>query len=153
MNLDQRRSLHLHRNHKSRLKRLITIVHLVFTVVEVPADPCRVVSGSHRVLQTLDHSADVLQGLENCCTLVQKMQVHNLEVDYRTFFISSYPNNQPGYGNVVKVTSLTCGLSAGSESTRTWNGEPRASSLCQGRQEVLLLLLFLQVYTDAHELI
>lgn len=62
-----------------QLKRLITIVPLLFTVVEVPADARRVLLGSDWVLQVLDHSADVLQGLEYCCTMVQKRQVQALE--------------------------------------------------------------------------
>lgn len=137
-----------------QFKRLITIVHLLFTVVEVLADACRVVPGSHWVLQALDHSADVLQGLENCCTMVQNWQVHALEnwlknttktLSNITFFINANANSNRttnthwSYGNEVKVTKLTCGLSAASESTKTWNLEPRSSFLYQGRQEALIL--------------
>lgn len=85
-----------------RFKRLITIIHLLFTVEEVPADACRVVPGSHWVLQALDHSADVLQGLENYCTVVQKRQAHALEdwlknttktLSNITFFIKVNPKS------------------------------------------------------------
>lgn len=64
-----------------QFKCLLTIVHPLFTVVEVSADSCRVVTGSKRVLQTLDQSVEMLQGFEDPCALVQKGQVHALTMD------------------------------------------------------------------------
>lgn len=64
-----------------QFKCLLTIVHPLFTVEEVSADPCRVVTGSKGVLQTLDESAEMLQGFEDPCTLVQMGQVYALTMD------------------------------------------------------------------------
>lgn len=52
------------------------------------------------------------------------------------------------YGNLVKVTKLTCGLNVASELTKTSNVELRASFLYQGRQKVLILPLFPQICTS-----
>ena len=49
----------------------LTIVHPLFTAVEVPADACGVVTGAQWVLQALDQAAEVVEGLEDLCALIQ----------------------------------------------------------------------------------
>ena len=58
----------------------VTIMHPLFTVLEVPADPGRGVPVPERVLQALDQGAEVLQGLEHRRALVQHGHVHVLVV-------------------------------------------------------------------------
>lgn len=55
-------------------------MHPLLAVVEVSADPCGVVAGSQRVLEALDQSAEMLQGLEDLGALVQHGQVHALRI-------------------------------------------------------------------------
>lgn len=57
---------------------LLTVVHPLFTAVQVPADARGVVAVTQRVLQTLDQSAEMLQGLEDLRALVQHEQVRAL---------------------------------------------------------------------------
>lgn len=64
-----------------RPTRLLTIVHPLLAVVEVPADPCGVVPVPQRVLQTLDQRAELLQRPEDAGALIQGGPVHVLPMD------------------------------------------------------------------------
>lgn len=51
-------------------KNLLTVIHLLLTIVEISADSGRIVAGSQRVLKTLDQSAEMLQHLKYLIALV-----------------------------------------------------------------------------------
>lgn len=51
-------------------KNLLTVIHLLLTIVEISADSGRIVAGSQRVLKTLDQSAEMLQPLKYLIALV-----------------------------------------------------------------------------------
>lgn len=59
------------------IKHLLTIVHLLFTAVQVPTDAGGVVPSAKRILQALDQVTEVVEGLKYLCALVQHRQVHH----------------------------------------------------------------------------
>lgn len=57
----------------------LTVFHLVLTVQKVFTDTSRVLLRAKRLLDALNHTAQVMQGLKDVCVLLWQTHLHVLE--------------------------------------------------------------------------